>query len=136
MTVKVFVATHGPLAESLLSSMEMIIGPQNDIEAMGLMPGIDPVAYQEKLSERIEQYQGDCLILFDLLGGSPFNSMISKLYNQQIYFVSGVNLGMLLEVMLNRENMDVEELAHHAKRMGIEGIIEKSDLFSEGSEKE
>ena len=131
-----FVATHGPLAESLLSSMEMIIGPQKDIEALGLMPGIDPVAYQEMLSERIEQYQGDCLILFDLLGGSPFNSMISKLNNQQIYFVSGVNLGMLLEVMLNRENMDVEELAHHAKRMGIEGIIEKSDLFSEGSEKE
>ena len=44
--------------------------------------------------------------------------------------VVGVNLGMMLEVMLNQEHYALDELAEFAKTMGMKSLMTKNELLS------
>lgn len=135
MKRKIILASHGNLAEALMTTAQMIIGPNSDMVALGLQVGIAPEEYQEALNEVFNQYPDhEFLVLIDILGGTPFNSIISQLQNENVQVVTGVNLGMLLEVLLNHENYELNELSEFAKRMGMNSLITKNDLMSNNAE--
>lgn len=131
MKRKIILASHGNLAEALMSTAQMIIGPNTDMIALGLQAGVAPEAYREALNEVFIQYpEYEFLVLVDILGGTPFNSIISQLQNENVQVVTGVNLGMLLEVLLNQENYGLNELSEFAKKMGINSLMTKNDLMN------
>lgn len=131
MKRKIILASHGNLAEALMSTAQMIIGPNTDMIALGLQAGVAPEAYREALNEVFSQYpEYEFLVLVDILGGTPFNSIISQLQNENVQVVTGVNLGMLLEVLLNQENYGLNELSEFAKKMGINSLMTKNDLMN------
>lgn len=135
MKRKIILASHGNLAEALMTTAHMIIGPNSDMIALGLQASIAPEDYREALNEVFSQYPyHEFLVLIDILGGTPFNSIISQLQNENVQVVTGVNLGMLLEVLLNQENYELNELSEFAKRMGINSLITKNELMSINAE--
>lgn len=135
MERKIILASHGNLAEALMATAQMIIGPNSDMIALGLQADVAPEEYREALNEVLSQYpNSEFLVLIDILGGTPFNSIISQLQNDNLQVVTGVNLGMLLEVLLNHENHELNELAEFAKRMGINSLMTKNDLMSSNAE--
>lgn len=130
MNRKIILASHGNLAEALMSTAQMIIGPNSDMIALGLQAGAAPESYREALDEVFNQHPDhEFLVLIDLLGGTPFNSIISQLQNVNVQVVTGVNLGMLLEVLLNQENYELNELAEFAKTMGMNSLMTKNDFM-------
>jgi PTS system mannose-specific IIA component len=131
--IGIVVVSHGPLAEGLKGAAEMIVGPQERFQAIGM----DPAADMDRLREEIEEAatvvstgdNKDVLVLVDLMGGSPSNAS-AYLAAQGIPVVCGANLPMLLEVLTSREQAGIEELTDIALQTGKDGVINLTQLLA------
>ena len=103
--IGIILASHGPLAEGLLHTSEWFFQDQKQLEALCLTPDIGPETFTAMLSEaaaRVDSGDG-VLVLCDLLYGSPC-SCTANLLSENIDMITGMNLGILLEVLGSREN--------------------------------
>ena len=124
--IGVIIACHGRLAIELLETSKTIVGLSDRVFAIGLSVGEDPIQIANKVEAILDSLEPDtsCLILLDLFGGSPALSCIRlALQNPRIELVSGVNLPMLLEVLLQREGKSLARLSEIAEKKGKESIM-------------
>lgn len=113
MENKVLIVTcsHGLLAEEIIRSAEMIIGPMEDAVSCCLSPGMDPKDFYELVEEKFRAFPSySILALADLFGGTPCNTMARFLSAKKMHLVTGLNLGMLIEVYTKRKEMSITEL--------------------------
>jgi PTS system mannose-specific IIA component len=124
--VGVVLVSHGPLAAALKAAAEMIVGPQERLESVGMDPAADVEALRGEIESalaRVAEGVEGGLILADMLGGSPSNaSGYAALAGTPV--VCGVNLPMLLEVLLRREGAAPGELAEVALEAGRSGVAD------------
>ena len=119
--VGIVVATHGPLAEALVASGELVMGKGDNVKPLGLYHGDSVEEFEEKIMDAVMKAdKGDgVLILTDLLGGSPYNvsaKVLRALKNKvEADCFYGVNLPIYLEVMGSRSFMNLSELKEHVK---------------------
>jgi len=112
---KVVLASHGDLANGMLSALEMIIGHTDDIYSFGLSQYASP----EVISQEVEKIESDLLIIVcDLKGGSVYNRLIELSVKEKVLVISGMHLGMVLELVLT--NFDENY------RLQVESIVEAS----------
>ena len=112
---KIVLASHGDLANGMLSALEMIIGKTDNVYAFGLSQYDSP----ELISQEVEQIRSDLLIVVcDLKGGSVYNRLIELSVKENTLVVSGMNLGMILELVLTHFDENY--------RTQIESIVEMS----------
>ena len=64
---KLVLISHGQLCEELKKSAEMIMGPQDDIATVALLPNEGPEDFQAKFKAAVEG-QDDVVVLADLKG--------------------------------------------------------------------
>lgn len=124
--VGVIIACHGRLAIELLETSKMIVGLSDRVFAIDLSVGEDPTQVANKVETILDSLGPDtsCLILLDLFGGSPALSCARlALQNPRMELVSGVNLPMLLEVLLQREGKSLAKLSEIAEKKGKESIM-------------
>lgn len=130
------VATHGKMSKGLIETLELIVGRSKNIASVTLLEGERPEDLKKKLQKAIKKEDsGDGVILFlDLFGGTPSNVSCLIARELNIEVVSGVNLPMLLEVIMNRKSKSLKELRNVAINAGKEGIksineiVEKVEL--------
>lgn len=128
--IGICIVTHGNLAEGLRDSSELIIGEQTQFETVCLRHGDDFEEFKETVFQSIEranQTEG-VLVLVDLFGASPYNSVLFNFPNFEantidIRMISGVNLPMILDACENREHLTLEELFNKTIHTGKEYII-------------
>ena len=117
MRTQLVVCSHGKYAEGLVAASEMILGPVEGVLMYGLMPGVSPDVWREQIAADFTRvsYQGEVrfLVLGDLFGGSPCSAMIPLMHSFEIDIVTGLNLGMFLEVYssLGDKDVDLAQLA-------------------------
>lgn len=124
--IGVVVVSHGPLAEGLKGAAEMIVGPQERFQAIGM----DPAADLDELRARIEAAAAEvgagnpaeALVLADLMGGSPANAS-AYLASSGTPVICGINLPMLLEVLTARGGASIQELTEIALQAAKDGVI-------------
>ena len=115
---KIFiVCTHGNTGTEIVNSVQMIMGKQNNFYGVSFNENEGV----QDLYQKIDQYinpESEIMIFVDILGGTPFNvsSQLSMKY-KNIRIVTGVHIGMLLEVCLNRSN-PLDELSLLAVSVG------------------
>ena len=69
------IAAHGHLAEGLVASSAMIVGPSDDVVAVTFDPSEGPDDLLAKYAAAVEASSSqEHLILVDLFGGSPYNA--------------------------------------------------------------
>ena len=69
------IAAHGHLAEGLVASSAMIVGPSDDVVAVTFEPSEGPDDLLAKYAAAVEASSSqEYLILVDLFGGSPYNA--------------------------------------------------------------
>lgn len=97
MSRQLVLISHGKFCEELKKSTEMIMGPQEDIYTLPLLPEDGTETYKQKFLT-VTDSLNDFVVLCDLLGGTPAN-IISKLImeGQQITLYAGMNLPMVIE---------------------------------------
>lgn len=140
--IGIIVTGHGNFASGLISSMDLIAGSQENIIDVNFTQEDNTKTLEEKMVSAINNLGKDIIILCDLAGGSPFKVAVtlscSSFEDKNIHVLSGVNLGMLLEVVLSRDEMNVNELLKFACEAGKRSIKtfemceEKEDEIEEG----
>ena len=96
----IVIGAHGNLAEAFLETVRMIAGTEQTscIHAIGMKENMDPQAFIKKAEELIdEDRDGEYLLLADLFGASPCNSLLMAFQHCRYRLVAGLNLGMVLE---------------------------------------
>ena len=98
--VSVIIAAHGHMAEGLLGSSAMIVGPSDDVVAVTFEQSEGPDDLLAKYAAAVEASTSEQhLILCDLFGGSPYNAAARFAAERpDADVVSGANLPMLVEV--------------------------------------
>lgn len=122
---KLIVCTHGNLGEEILKTSEMLVGPIDDVKVFSLIPGQSPKDYLNKIQDYVNlDSKCNYIILVDLFGGTPSNvtAMLTK-NNDNVYIVTGVNIGMFLEVYMNLNNYNPRKIQDIAVDVGQNSII-------------
>ena len=77
MSYQLVLISHGRFCEELQRSTEMIMGPQESIHSVALLPEEGPDDFLAKFLDTIKDFD-DYLVFADLLGGTPCN-VVSRL---------------------------------------------------------
>jgi mannose/fructose/sorbose-specific phosphotransferase system IIA component len=101
--MKIILVSHGSYSRGLLESVQMVLGAQENLVAYGLFPEETPAVLTEKLEKEIKE-TGETEILFmtDLFHGSPFNCVVSLMRDYKFHHITGINLPLLIEAIMNR----------------------------------
>ena len=104
--IGILLITHGDAGQALIGSSEMIVGSEQDLVALALTPGMSAETLLQQASDAIRQLGMPTLVLVDIFGGTPANVAMALSRDSNIRCVSGLNLGMLVEVLVMRGSSD------------------------------
>lgn len=124
-------ASHGKMAEGIKTTLEIIIGPQEDLTCVNAYTDEcpDPLPEFQKV---IEQYPNDeIVIMTDMLGGSVNNNAVVLTKNPNVHVVTGMNLAVVISIIMSDQNSDTKEVINHAIEQAREMIIYCNDLESD-----
>lgn len=97
MGKQLILVSHGLFCEELKKSTEMIMGPQESIHTVGLLPSESAEDFRAKFEAVISELD-DYIVLADLMGGTPCN-VVSRmiLEGQPIDLYAGMNMPMVID---------------------------------------
>mgnify|MGYP002869202299 CR=1 FL=1 len=120
--MKVFLASHGHLASGMASSIEILMGKQDNLTTFD--------AYIEGQSDTVDEHVEAFLastgpeevkiLLSDIYGGSVNQILMKYIDTPNTYLVSGVTLSILLELLTKDDDMtreDLEEVVSGAREL-------------------
>ena len=130
--IGIVVVTHAGLADEIRYAAELILGPQQGVEAVSIDRDMSVEVAKEKLHQAVALVGKDgdgTMILTDLFGGTPTNISVELLQEGVVEIVTGVNLPMLIKGISARANQNLDELAALLKDYGKEAIIRPVELL-------
>lgn len=107
--LSIILCSHAGMAEGLKSSAQMICGEVENIESISFSEGDSPEELISRIKSVYEHFveQGcKVAVLTDLFGATPFNCCVQALAGTETIIISGMSLPILLELMVNREQME------------------------------
>jgi mannose/fructose/sorbose-specific phosphotransferase system IIA component len=132
--IGIVLISHGNFAEGLLDAAKMITGEVEQIACIGLQPKDDIDQLVERIQEAVNGVDASegVLLMVDLFGASPFNASGRLVLAQQdkLDLVTGMNLPMLVEILIAREGLSLEEASKMALDAGKSGVSRLSDKIS------
>jgi len=135
----IVVITHGSFGEGIIQSMHMILGSVENAAFVCIeKDDADVEAYGHEIASAISAFKAGCLVLVDLIGGTPFNQFLMNvplLDNSKCEAVCGLNLPMLLEVATSRDGTTLNELAAIALQAGNTGIFDIKEKLKKKKQK-
>lgn len=134
--VGLVIATHGHLAEELVSTAEQIVGKLPAIATCEVLPGSSVEEIRERMRQAVasvDSGQG-VLVLADLFGGTPCNQSLLLSGQHQLEVLTGVNLPMLLKASsLRSEPLTLSELAQALTQYAQRNITCASAMLREAA---
>lgn len=114
--IGIIIVTHSNFAEGIKNSVEMIAGKQDNFTAINFENGEDIEDLKSRISQKAEEYTSkglDVIYVTDLKGATPFNACLYV--STQIWgpVVAGLCLPILLELVLTRDTMEIEDLSSY-----------------------
>jgi mannose/fructose/sorbose-specific phosphotransferase system IIA component len=132
--VGIVVVSHGKMAEGLLDAVQMIVGPQEQLEAVSLLESEAVEDLMEKIQQAVNRVRDpEVLIYVDIPGASPFNAAARiAMPDETVRVVGGVNLPMLAEVLVSREGASLDDLQELSLNSGKAGIKSLEEILGQG----
>ncbi|MCI1894934.1 MAG: PTS sugar transporter subunit IIA [Lactobacillus sp.] len=119
--------SHGQFCTELKKSAEMIMGPQENIHTVELLPSEGPEDFKAKFDKTVEGL-GDFTVFADLMGGTPANVVARILMEGEGHFdlFTGMNLPMIIS-FINAEMVGGEpNIVDDAKA----GVVHVNEMLS------
>ncbi|HFI0435474.1 TPA: PTS N-acetylgalactosamine transporter subunit IIA [Streptococcus suis] len=136
--IKVIVVAHGQFASGILTSLKLIAGEVENIEAIDFSEGMSAQELKARIKAAILG-EREVLILTDLLGGTPFKvsvELAAEQKEQNVVVLSGLNLAMILEANFSRLTDDLEQLVGKMITISKDGIVDSVSLLAEDNHDE
>lgn len=129
MNKKIILVSHGKLSEGMFHSLKMIIGENDSLSYLGMLPG----EHYSVVSDQVEKLAKEnpdtqYIVVADLLGGSVCNGCIPLLELPNIKLVSGLNMGLVIELLFAPAPMSEEDINEKIE-LSKDGIIQISKSF-------
>jgi len=131
---KIIIITHGNLGESLISTAADIIGKDllNNIKSYSVSGKVCMENLISKLKKETQDSKDEHIIFTDILGGSATNaSLTATATDEKTFIISGINLGMLLSALYNRDKLDLEPLVQKITEDGKKSIVNVKQAVNE-----
>jgi PTS system mannose-specific IIA component len=114
------IVTHGNLAKEFVAALEHVVGTQQQIATIAIMPNDEMQARRAAILEAASKVDtGDgVIILTDMFGGTPSNLAISVMESGRVEVIAGVNLPMLVKLAGIREELSLQEALKRAQEAG------------------
>lgn len=129
MDKKIVLVSHGELSHGMYHSLQMIIGKNDNLYHLKMMPGEHySVVCDEVEKMAKENPETQFIVVADLLGGSVCNGCIPLIENENIKLVSGMNMGLVIELLFApapMSNQDIQEKIEACK----DGIVLVSNEY-------
>lgn len=124
--INIILASHGSLAEGMADSVSMLYGKPECFHSVCLRAEDIAEAFGERIESLLDS-NVDNIIITDILGGTPFNQgmLLSEKYTN-VRVVAGMNLGMILELLMQREVLNFSECVDHIVNVGKDSVIAPS----------
>jgi PTS system mannose-specific IIA component len=123
--IALLIVAHANLGESLIQCATHVLGRRPEhLENLDLSTYEDPDVMLAQALDRLASLdQGDgVLILTDVYGATPCNTVCKVVHEHSIEAIAGVNLPMLLKALTYRDQ-DMETLIDKAVSGGLGGIF-------------
>ncbi|HEU3420601.1 TPA: PTS sugar transporter subunit IIA [Streptococcus pneumoniae] len=135
--MKIVLVGHGHFATGIYSSLQLIAGNQENVEAIDFVEGMSADELKQKILLAISNEE-EVLILSDLLGGSPFkvSSTMGENPAKTVNVLSGLNLAMLMEAVFARMAHSFDEVVNKSVVVAQGGVVNGKELFSTDAEEE
>lgn len=99
MEKKIIVASHGQMASGILSSLKIIYGESDQVEALDCYVEKD-FDLSQKIAALMNKYANyELIVITDIFGGSVNNEFLTYLKRKNFYLVAGLNLPLLIELV-------------------------------------
>ena len=136
--MEIVLVGHGHFATGIYSSLQLIAGDQENVEAIDFVEGMSADELNQKILLAISNEE-KVLILSDLLGGTPFkvsSTIMGENPTKTMNVLSGLNLAMLMEAVFARMAHGFDEVADKAVAAAQSGVVNGKELFSTDVEAE
>lgn len=121
---KILICTHGEMANGIINSLELIAGEVKNVKALS----VNMEDTIEQIKSSIEDFINGCLpeddkiILTDIPGGSTTQASFYFISTEKrVHVLTGLNLGLLLEIYLSSEE-DTRLLLTNSLQAGKETL--------------
>lgn len=120
----IIITSHGDFASGLLHAAEMICGKQEHVCVVSLHADEGPDALKEKLLKAVDEVDSEEIVfLCDIWGGTPCNQAHLLVDGNAHYaLVAGINLPLLIQALMQKENLDAKTLASHLMKRSKESM--------------
>lgn len=130
--IKLVMVGHGNFASGIMTSLNLIAGPQENIEVIDFTSDMSSDDVKKRILSSIENVE-TVLVLCDLLGGTPFkvaSVIMSEHSEKRMNVIAGLNLSMMLEAtFLRLENLPFDKLVEKILKAARDGIIDCQTLL-------
>lgn len=123
--IPLFIVAHGNLGESLIQCATHVLGKSPEaLESINLSASDDPNEMQAMAHATLNRADSPdgVLLLTDIFGATPCNTVCRLLEPGHVEAVAGVNLPMLLKVLTYR-GLPLAELKIKALEGGVGGVL-------------
>jgi PTS system mannose-specific IIA component len=123
--IPLLIVAHGNFGDSLIQCASHVLGQRPEqLESLDLSSCDDPVEMLERARAQIERldHGKGVLILTDVYGATPCNTVCKLIEHEHVEAVAGVNLPMLLKALTYR-NEDIALLIRKAVQGGQDGVM-------------
>jgi mannose PTS system EIIA component len=112
--------SHGRLADELHKALVHVVGPQQQIEVIGIEPEDDGDQRRRDILASIRNVDtGDgVIVVTDMFGGTPSNLAISAMDDGDIEVLAGANLPMLIKLASVRASLALRPAAEEGQNAG------------------
>ncbi|MGO1371804.1 MAG: PTS galactosamine/N-acetylgalactosamine transporter subunit IIA [Senegalia sp. (in: firmicutes)] len=139
--IALIIAGHGEFAKGLNSVIELVAGKQELVETVDFLESDSTDDLKNNIKKAIDNMNAEGTLIFtDIPGGSPFKMSVElSMENEGIEVIAGTNIPMIMEILFDRENVDLVELKERAMETGKKQIVtfemkkkEKQELEDDG----
>ena len=133
-------ASHVYLAKGMLSSLELIMGKQENIDILCAYTD-DQYDIKAEIYKKLELLapEDELIVISDLFGGSVNNEFTTTLTgtDKKIYLIAGMNLALLMNLTVRKdEDIDTEQLIKECVEESKSTIIYCNDLLKQNEDVE
>ncbi|MEL4357907.1 MULTISPECIES: PTS sugar transporter subunit IIA [unclassified Luteococcus] len=135
--MQIIVLSHGPMAEGMVQSATMIIGPRQNVTSLTLKREDEIGYFKDRLRAMLDSFGDEEVIcLTDLLHGSPFNAVVSQMGDFPVAHLTGANLAMVIQACIRSKtkNMTARKLCAELAELRSTSVVDVNSLFENDTE--
>ncbi len=115
--MKIILATHGSFADGILSSAKLILGDEMCSDIVTLCAyTTDDYDLRLEVEKKLNELKYESLVVMtDMFGGSVNNEFFNFQEKYKFELITGLNLPLLLEVIINKEQLNLDYIIDSSK---------------------